>query len=142
MDLSLNLKPIKENAMRFLSIYKTAERNTPPTQEEMTEMGKLIEEGMKAGWLLSTEGCMPSALGARVRRSGAKLNVTDGPFTESKELVGGFAILKANSKQEAIQMAKDFLKLVGDGECELRQLYDPGDAVCVDQSQHEVALKA
>lgn len=112
--------------MRFLSIYKSVERNTPPTQEEMAAMGKLVEEGMKAGWLLSTEGCLPSALGARVRRSDAKVTVTDGPFTESKEVVGGFAILKANSKQEAIQLAKDFLGHVGDGECELRQLYDAG----------------
>jgi hypothetical protein len=87
-------------------------------------MGKLVEEGMKAGWLLSTEGCLPSALGARVRRSDGRLTVTDGPFTEAKELVGGFAILKANSKQEAIELARDFLQVVGEGECELRQLYE------------------
>lgn len=114
--------------MRFLSIYKTVERNTPPTQEEMAAMGKLIEDAMKAGWLLGTEGCLPSAFGARVRRSDGKLTVTDGPFTESKELVGGFAILKANSKEEAIQLAKNFLSVVGQGECELRQLYDPDSA--------------
>src|SRR5437588_9058769 len=110
--------------MRFLSIYKTPERATPPTAEEMATMGKLVEEGMKAGWLLATEGCLPSALGARVRSTNGKLSVTDGPFTESKELVGGFAILRANSKQEAIQLAKDFLQVVGDGECELRQIYE------------------
>jgi hypothetical protein len=121
--------------MRFLSIYKTVERNTPPMQEEMTTMGKLIEEGMKKGWLLGTEGCLPSALGARVRRSGGKVNVTDGPFTESKELVGGFAILKANSKEEAIQLAKDFLAVVGEGECELRQLYD-GVGPCAEVDAH------
>jgi hypothetical protein len=97
----------------------------------MATMGKLIEEGMKAGWLLSTEGCLPSALGARVRRSGGNITVTDGPFTEAKELVGGFAILKANSKQEAIELARQFLKVVGEGECELRQLYD-GEANCTD----------
>jgi len=117
--------------MKFLSIYKSAERNTPPTQEEMSVMGKMIEEGMKAGWLVSTEGCLPSALGARVRKSAGTLTVTDGPFTESKELVGGFAILRANSKVEAIQMAKDFLQAVGDGECELRQLYEVGEETCV-----------
>ena len=110
--------------MKFLSIYKSAERGVPPSQEEMARMGKLIEEGMKAGWLLATEGCLPSALGARVRSSNGKLSVTDGPFTESKELVGGFAILRANSKAEAIQLAKDFLSVVGEGECELRQLYE------------------
>jgi hypothetical protein len=110
--------------MRFLSIYKNVERNTPPTQEEMANMGKLIEEGMKAGWLLGTEGCLPSALGARVRKSDGKVTVVDGPFTEAKELVGGFAILRADSKEEAIQLTRDFLKVAGDGECELRQLYE------------------
>ena len=110
--------------MKFLSIYKTAERNAPPSQEEMAKMGKLVEEGMRTGWLLATEGCLPSALGARVRNSSGNLTVTDGPFTESKELVGGLAILRANSKEEAIQLAKNFLKAAGDGECELRQLYE------------------
>src|SRR5215467_15970666 len=110
--------------MRFLSIYKSPERNTPPAQEEMEKMGKLIEEGMRKGWLLATEGCLPSALGARVRISEGQYAVTDGPFSESKELVGGFAILQANSKQEAIELARDFLRVVGQGECELRQLYE------------------
>ena len=110
--------------MRFLSIYKSAERNTPPSQEEMAEMGKLVEEGMKAGWLVATEGCLPTALGARVRRSDGRLTVTDGPFTEAKEVVGGFAILQANSKEEALELVRQFLSHVADGECELRQLYE------------------
>jgi hypothetical protein len=59
--------------MRFLSIYMTAERSVPPTKEEMDTMSKLVEDGMKAGYLLAVEGCMPSATGARVRRSGKKL---------------------------------------------------------------------
>jgi hypothetical protein len=111
-------------AMKFLSMYKSVERNTPPSQEEMNRMGKLIEEGMKGGWLIATEGCLPSALGARVRSTSGKVSVTDGPFTESKEVVGGFAILRANSKEEAIQLVKDFLQVVDDGECELRQIYE------------------
>ena len=110
--------------MKFLSIYKTAERGVPPTQEEMARMGKIVEEGFKAGWLLATEGCWPSKFGARVRSSNGKLTVTDGPFVESKELVGGFAILKANSKEEAIELARQFLRVAGDGECELRQIYE------------------
>jgi hypothetical protein len=130
--------------MRFLSIYKTVERNTPPSAEEMAAMGKLVEQGFKEGWLLATEGCLPTALGAKVRRSGNNISVTDGPFTESKEVVGGFAILKANSKAEAIQMAKDFLNFCGEGECEIRQVYEQGDGLqpeCVKASA-EVALKA
>ncbi len=110
--------------MKFLSIYKTVERSAPPSQEEMAKMGKLVEEGMKAGWLLATEGCLPTALGARVRNSNGKVTVTDGPFTEAKEVVGGFAILRANSKQEAIQLARDFLQVTGEGECELRQIFE------------------
>ena len=110
--------------MKFLSIYKSVERNTPPSQEEMESMVKLIEEAMKAGWLLATEGCLPTAVGARVRIDNGTLKVTDGPFTEAKEVVGGFAILQANSKQEAIELAKNFLKVVGQGECELRQIYE------------------
>jgi hypothetical protein len=110
--------------MRFISMYKSVERATPASQEEMAAMGKLIEEGMKAGWLLATEGCLPSNLGARVRKSSGKITVTDGPFTEATEVVGGFAIFKVNSKEEAIELARKFLKLVGDGECELRQIYE------------------
>jgi hypothetical protein len=113
--------------MRFLSIYTTKENNEPPTPQRMAEMGKLIEEMTKAGTLLATEGCLPSSKGARIRRAGEKLTVTDGPFTETKELVGGFALLQAKSKAEAIELTKRFLKVAGDGECELRQLYEPTD---------------
>lgn len=110
--------------MRFLSIYKTAEADAPPTPEEMAKMGKLVEDGMKAGFLLATEGCMPSATGARVRLSNGKLTVTDGPFTESKEIIGGLAILQADSREAAVELARQFLHVAGDGECELRQLFD------------------
>lgn len=110
--------------MKFLSIYKTVERNAPPSPEEMAKFGKLVEDGFKAGYLVATEGCLPSALGARVRLSGDNLTVTDGPFAEAKEVVGGFAILEAKSKEEAIEIAKQFIRVAGDGECEIRQLYD------------------
>jgi hypothetical protein len=82
---------------------------------------------MKSGELLATEGCLPTALGARVRLSGGTVTITDGPFSEAKEVVGGFAILQANSKNEAIEMVKRFLKVAGDGECEIRQVYDAPD---------------
>ena len=87
-------------------------------------MGKLIEEAFNEGWLLSTEGCLPSALGARVRMTDGKFAVTDGPFAEAKEVVGGFAIIKAASKQEAVELTKRFLKVAGNGETEIRQLYE------------------
>ena len=110
--------------MRFLSIYKCAETGQPPTPEHMAEMGKLIDEHTKTGALLATEGCLPSALGARVRKDGAKVSVSDGPFTESKEVIGGFAMLQARSKAEAIELAKGFLAVAGDGECEIRQIFE------------------
>jgi len=111
--------------MRFLCIYKPSKaEGTPPTEQEMARMGKLIEEGMKSGKLLATEGCLPSSKGARVRLTNGKYTVTDGPFTESKELVAGFALIQADSKEEAIQQVKDFLQVAGDGETEVRQLYE------------------
>ena len=113
--------------MRFLSIYRNNKDGGMPSQDEMERMGKLIEEWMKRGILLSAEGCLPSATGARVRLSNGKVTVTDGPFSETKEVVGGLAILQANSKEEAVQAVKEFLNVAGDGECELRQLYEgPG----------------
>ena len=110
--------------MRFLSIYKTAETGVPPTPEHVAAMGRLIEESMKSGELIATEGCLPSAKGARVRRTAGKVTITDGPFTESKELVAGFALLEAPSKEAAIEMTRRFLDIAGDGECEIRQVYE------------------
>jgi hypothetical protein len=110
--------------MRFLTIFKAAEQDTPPSEAEIASMGKLITEGAQTGWLLSTEGCQPSALGARVRLADGTVTVTDGPFTEAKEVVGGFAIIQASSKAEAIALTRQFLECAGDGECEIRQLYE------------------
>ena len=123
--------------MKFLSIYKTKERSGPPSQEEIAKMGKLIEEGMKAGWLLAVEGCMPSVTGARVRKSNGKTTVMDGPFMETKELIGGLAILQANSKEHAVELAKYFLGHAEDGECELRQLHE---ANCVERNAQNQAV--
>jgi hypothetical protein len=106
-----------------MSIYKTVETGRPPTEDEMVKMGELIEASMKNGSLISTGGLMPSATGARVRISNEKFTVTDGPFTEGKELVGGFAILEAASKEAAIEMAKEFLQVMGVGECEVRPMH-------------------
>jgi hypothetical protein len=114
--------------MKFLSVYKTVERTAPPSPEEMATMGRLVEEGMRAGYLLAVEGCLPAAMGARVRRANGGMTVTDGPFAESKEVIGGLAILRADSKEQAIEYARQFLAVAGDGECELRQLFEPPDS--------------
>jgi hypothetical protein len=118
--------------MKFLSVYKSKERNTPPTPAEMERMGKLVEEGFKSGKLLAVEGCMPTALGARVRQTAGTSTVTDGPFSEAKEVIGGLAIIQANSKAEAIEYTREFLRVAGDGECELRQLYDATTNPCTE----------
>lgn len=110
--------------MKFLSIYKTVERGGPPSPDEISSMGDLVEDGMRSGYLLAVEGCMPSATGARVRLSNSNLTVTDGPFAESKEVIAGLAILQANSREEAIEHVKNFIRVAGDGECELRQLFE------------------
>lgn len=111
--------------MRFLCLYKPAKpEGTPPTDGEISIMGKLIEESFKSGILLATEGCLPTALGARIRRTNGQFKVTDGPFTEAKEIVGGFALIKTKSKDEAIAFTKQFMNVAGDGEVEIRQVYD------------------
>jgi hypothetical protein len=111
--------------MRFLCIYKPSKpEGTAPSQEEMDRMGAYVEQSFKSGVLIATEGCLPSALGARVRRSSGKITVTDGPFTEAKEVIGGFALIQASSKQHAIEIIKEFLDVAGDGETEIRQIYE------------------
>src|SRR5262245_37152498 len=114
--------------MRYLCLYRSAKKEgVPPTQEEMAAMGQLIEEMTRAGVLLSTEGCAPSSKGVRVRLSAGDFTVKDGPFTEAKELVGGFALIQVKSKQEALEWTKRFLKVAGDGESELRLLHEASD---------------
>ena len=111
--------------MRFISLVKAAEGGPPPTQKAMDDMEKLIGEAFQAGWLLSAEGLLPSKLGFRVRSTDGNITVTDGPFTEAKEIVGGFSIFTAASKEEAIALTKKFMATAtGDAECEVRQLYD------------------
>jgi hypothetical protein len=122
--------------MRFIAIYKTTETGVPPTPAKMEEMNKFIEEISRAGVLLETGGCLPSVAGARVRRSDGKLTVTDGPFTESKELVAGYALLQTKSRDEAIEWTKRFLKVAGDGESEVRQLLEAGE--CAGQAETKV----
>ena len=126
--------------MRFLCLYKPARKEgVAPSQQEIAAMGQLIDEMTKAGVLLSTEGCLPSAKGARVRLSDGSITVTDGPFTESKELVGGFALIQAKSKEEAIEWTKRFLRVAGDGESEIRQVYEASDFAPEPKAEHAAA---
>ena len=112
--------------MRYLCVYRpqVEERDTPPTQEEMHAMGKLIGDMAKAGVLLATEGCLPSSKGFRVKVDGGKFSVTDGPFPETKELIAGFCLMQVKSKEEAVEWTKRFLAVAGSGESEVRLLHD------------------
>jgi hypothetical protein len=114
--------------MKFFSMYTPDPKQSGPMNNaQMAEMGKLIEEMMKSGALILTGGIMPTAKGgARVRAAGGEITV-DGPYTEAKEIVGGFALMEAKSREEAIELTKKFLKIAGDGECELHQISGPGD---------------
>jgi hypothetical protein len=90
-------------------------------------VGRLIEEFAKSGVLLATDGLQSSAKGARVGLTHGKFTITDGPFPETKEIIGGYAILNVGSKAEAIGLTKRFLETMGEGQCELRQMQDaPG----------------
>ena len=109
--------------MRFLSIYRNTREGVPPSPEDMAKIGALIAECQAAGVLLSAEGCLPSAKGVRMRQDKGVVTVTDGPFTETKEIIGGFAIYQTDTKEEALAWTKRFMAVAGDGECELRELY-------------------
>mgnify|MGYP001766018163 CR=1 FL=1 len=113
--------------MRYMMLYKPGKEVASPSRQEMNAVGKLMDEMAKAGKLLETGGLQPSAKGARVKISGGKFTVQDGPFAEEKNLVGGYAIVQANSKQEAIELAKRFLQATGEGESEIRPLMEPSD---------------
>ena len=125
-----SLKPfLLETNMRFLSMVRVNENSgVVPSPQLMADMGKLIEEMTREGALIDTAGLRPSAEGARVRLRHGKLSTIDGPFAETKEVVGGFAILEAASLKEAIELTKRFLRVHGDEwdvECEVRQMEGP-----------------
>lgn len=115
--------------MRFLSMIRIDEKGgVVPSEQLMSDMGKLIAEMTREGTLISTAGLRPTAEGVRVRLRSGKLSTRDGPFSETKEVIGGFAILEAGSMQEAIEQTKRFLRLHGDEwdiECEVRQMEGP-----------------
>jgi len=107
----------------------SVEAGTPPTPEMMLRMGTLIQKKIEEGKLLATEGCAQTSKGAKVSLSHGKINVTDGPFAEAKELIAGFALFRVNSKQEAIQEAREFLDIAGDGEVEIRLVHDSDNCI-------------
>jgi hypothetical protein len=97
--------------MRFMMIVKSAENSGPPPKELMDAIGKMAEEATKAGEMIESGGLASTATGTRVRLSGGKITVTDGPFTEAKEVFGGYAVFELKSKKEAIEGTVRFMEL-------------------------------
>ncbi|WP_413800619.1 YciI family protein [Streptomyces iranensis] len=116
---------------RYLSMIRVDEQNAPaegPSPELMERMGELIEEMTKAGVMLDTAGLTPTSDGTRVTWAGGKISCTDGPFTESKEVIGGYALLQAKDKAEALEWTKRFLRVHEEYwtiTCEVREVVEP-----------------
>ncbi|HEX7081515.1 MAG TPA: YciI family protein [Gammaproteobacteria bacterium] len=120
--------------MKYLTFIRHAEsyREAGPPQALMEAMGEFIQRSFENGTLVDTGGLLPSKEGARVRLANGKITVTDGPFAESKEIIGGWAILNADSKEEAVRVATELMELHRkywpefEGESEVRPMFDPG----------------
>ena len=117
--------------MRFMMLVKAAE-NVQPVPELYAAIGQLAQEMAQKGVLLDMGGLASSAQGTRIRLAGSRLTTTDGPFTEAKELVGGFSVMQANSREEAIELGRRFMQVHADilgpdrvVELEIRQIIDP-----------------
>jgi hypothetical protein len=117
--------------MRFMMLVKSAENSGPPPKALMDAMGKLAEEAVKSGAMLESGGLAQTAMSSRVRLTRGQVTTTDGPFTESKEVVGGYAVFEFKSKQEAVESAVQFMELHKqhwpgwEGETEVRQIFGP-----------------
>jgi len=129
--------------MRFMTLVKSSEECGPPPQALMEAIGKLSEDATKSGALLETGGLAPMAISNRVRVSKGKILVLDGPYAETKEVVGGYAVFEVESKQEMIDATVKFMELHRDhwpgweGETEIRQVFGPEDfeAACQQNRQ-------
>jgi hypothetical protein len=114
--------------MRFMLMFKTDKPTDPGTsacKRELPEMGRLMKELTDAGVIVATEGLLPSEFGARVKyRDGGKHAVVDGPFAEAKEIVAGFAVVDVKDKAAAVELAKRFLSIAGEGESDVLQVFE------------------
>jgi len=135
-------KVLRDNKMRFMMLVKAtrdSEAGLPPNPELMAAIGQLAEEASTRGQMIDAGGLAPSSQGIRIHAAKGKTSVTDGPFAETKELVGGYAVFKLNSKEEAVQMGTRFMQIHADilgpsyeGELEIRPMFD---APCSDAKQ-------
>jgi hypothetical protein len=120
--------------MKYLAFIRhpEAQRHTPPPPAMMEAMGKFVQKALNEGSLVDTGGLLPSNEGFRIRLTDGKISVTDGPFSEAKEVIGGWAILKADTRAEAVRISMEFMELHRKhwpgfvGESEVRPMFDPG----------------
>ena len=111
--------------MRLISVFTHKTTNRLPTEDEMASMHKLIVAGMEAGWLLECEGVTFGTTGVRVRKAASgEITVTDGPFAETKEILGGYALLKVASREEAVEHTRRLLEHVREGTWETYELFE------------------
>jgi hypothetical protein len=128
-----NSKPAGGMTMRFMMMVKSAENQGPPPQELMEAMGKHVQEALKFGQMIASGGLAPTGMSKRVRLERGQITVTDGPFAESKEVVGGFAIMEFDSQEKAVESALGFIELhrkhwpSWEGVSEIRQVLGPED---------------
>ena len=121
--------------MRFMMMVKSAENVAAPPQELMEAIARLSAQETKEGKLVASGGLAPTAMSSRVRLSAGRLAVLDGPFTEAKEVVGGYAVMEFNSREAAVESAVEFMELHKkhwpgwEGETEVRQILGPDDYV-------------
>lgn len=112
--------------MKYLMTY-AANSKAPPSPEQMAAIGKFGQEMSEAGVLLMTGGLVRPTKGTRIGMNAGQFTVTDGPFVETKELIDGFALIRADSMAEALEHAKRFMAIAGDGEGEVLQVFDAAD---------------
>ena len=120
--------------MKYLTFIRHAEsfREAGPPQALMAAMGEFVQRSLKSGVLVDTGGLLPSKEGVRVRLTKGRITVTDGPFTESKEILGGWAILETETREEAVRITREFMELHREhwpqfeGESEVRAMFEPG----------------
>jgi hypothetical protein len=111
--------------MKFLMTYASNPNSAPPTPSQLAELGKFTQEMVQSGVVLMTGGLVRPTKGTQVRLEAGKFTVLDGPFPETKELIDGFALIVAASKAEAIEHARRFMQIAGEGQGEILQVFDP-----------------
>ncbi len=112
--------------MKFLMTY-AGDRSVAPSPEKLAELGKFTNEMVASGIVVLHGGLVRPSTGKRVRMVGGQFSVTDGPFAETKEVIDGFALIEVESREVAVQMAERFMRVAGDGEGEILQVFEPHD---------------